>query len=192
MNLETKKSAIIEHERKSAHLLAEEVICKPELSVWMILIPVVFIYYFWRLQKFSQSRREFVDQWMRQRSACIDEACRIAAGRKATPVRQMIPENQLPAAAVKPYTRWVECLTQHFTDLMKSEGDSLPELVKKSYRNRGNYLLFLNQLNEHEKALNEALLPGLKKETPGAEEVARQIEKGCRRLRRQEAEFFFN
>ena len=190
MDLEAKKSAILEHERKSAHLLADQVIYKPELSVWMILIPVVFIYYFWRLQKFSQSKREFVEQWMRQRSACVEEACRVAGGHQPTPVRQMVPEDRIPVAAVKPYTRWVDCLTQHFTDLMKSEGDSLQELVRKAYRNRGNYLLFLNQLNEHEKTLNEALLPKLKKETPGAGEVARQIEKSCRRLR-EDAELFF-
>jgi hypothetical protein len=191
MDLETKKNLILEHETSMARKLAERVIQKPALSVWMILVPVIFVYYFWRFQKFAQGRRQFVEQWMSQRSACIEEAFRIAGGENPTPVDQMVPSESLPPAAVDPYARWVKCLTRHFTELMRTEGNSLKKMVRTAYRRRENYLMYLHQLNESEKALNQALLPDLDKKNHGVQETITLIEKSCRRLRRKDAENLF-
>lgn len=192
MQLEAKKKAILDHETYMANQLAGKVIFKPPLSIWMILIPVIFIYYFWRLQKFSSSIRDFVRHWMRPRAECIDEAFRIASGEQPTPIQEMVPEGRIPPAAVVPYRRWLECLRQHYSDLMAAEGRNWSELVRRTYRKRTNYLLFLNQLNACEKDLDDALLPNLSKETPEAGQTARMIEQWCRKLRRRDADEVFS
>jgi hypothetical protein len=191
MQLEAKKEAILGHETHMANRLAGKVIFKPPLSIWMILIPVIFIYYFWRLQKFSLGIRDFVQHWMHPRNVCIDEAFRIACGEQPAPIQDMVPEEHIPPAAVVPYCRWMECLMQHYNDLMAAQGRNWPELVRSVYRKRTNYLLFINQLNACEKALNDALLPNLSKETPGAGQTAKMIEQWCRKLRHQEADEVF-
>ncbi len=191
MDLETKKKAILDHEIHMANLLAAKIIYRPELSIWMILIPVVFVYYFWRLKKVASGRREFVRHWMRQRVVCIEEACRVAGGGRPDGIGRLIPEERVPPAARDAYVSWVECLLQHYTDLMSAEGGSWQELVQAAYRKRTNYLLFINQLNERERSLTAALVPGLEKETPAAGATVRLIDQWCRKLRRQDAERVF-
>ena len=44
--LETKSHIIEEQERRFAYLLASRVIQKPKLSIWMILVPIIFVYFF--------------------------------------------------------------------------------------------------------------------------------------------------
>ena len=45
---EEKAKMILDHEEWFAESLAIKIVEKPTLSVWMILIPIVFIYYFYR------------------------------------------------------------------------------------------------------------------------------------------------
>jgi len=54
------KSEIIEkNEQRFAIMLGSRVINKPKLSIWMILIPVIFVYFFYQFNKYKQGREDF-------------------------------------------------------------------------------------------------------------------------------------
>jgi len=73
-SIDEKKNWILTHERKLAVAVAYQVIDKPRLSIRMILIPVIFVYFFYRLQQYSSGRKEFVDHFMLSRERAMDEA----------------------------------------------------------------------------------------------------------------------
>ena len=82
-------------------------------------------------------------------------------------------------------------LIQHYTDLLRAEGVIIAELVRSAYRNRTNYLLFCNRLNQVEKELNAALRPHMKDNIEGFDDAVRRIEGVSVELRREDAEKFF-
>ena len=73
--IEMKKKLIINYEEIQAQRLASKVIFKPPLVIWYIIIPVIFIHYFYRLQVYSQNRKEFVTHYMRARRRTIGIVC---------------------------------------------------------------------------------------------------------------------
>ena len=72
--LNEKKSWLLESERKLAFVVASRIIDKPPLSIWMILVPIFFVYYFYRLQRYSSGRKEFVKHFLVSRERAINEA----------------------------------------------------------------------------------------------------------------------
>ena len=49
LSLKDKYDLIHAHEVRFAYNLAKEVVKKPEVSVWMILIPVLFVHHMFRV-----------------------------------------------------------------------------------------------------------------------------------------------
>ena len=49
---------ILAHEEDFAAALARHVIDKPKLSIWMILIPIFFVFYFFQLNKYRDGLRK--------------------------------------------------------------------------------------------------------------------------------------
>ena len=70
---EDKKYLIYQEERKFAFAVASHVIDKPQLSLWMILIPVIFVYHFYRLKKYADGRKEFAHNFMITRERALNE-----------------------------------------------------------------------------------------------------------------------
>ncbi len=184
---EERKTAILDHERDQARKLASEVIFRPQLSIWMILIPVIFVYYFYRLQRYAQGNRDFIRNYLQPREDALEAACAALAADRNPDIGPLIPRDHLPKEAVKPYGAWLRLLTEHYTDLLKSEGKGADGCIRKAYGNRTNYLLFLNRLKKAEADLNKALLPNLTAENSDVPETVKQIEECNERLRRQEA-----
>ncbi len=190
-DIDVKQSAIFARERQFARELASRVIFKPELSIWMIVIPVFFVYYFWRLKQYSKNSRTFVEQWMRPRRQTLQEA---AAGlEKDRPVNfdRVIPADRIPPGALAPYRDWIGALYRYYSDLLRARGDDYDQLARDAHGNKSTHLLVLNHLNMHEKKLNAALQPHLEASDPDVGEVIQRIESCCADLRRQEADRIF-
>ncbi len=190
-DIEIRQTVISAWERKLAGDLASRVIFKPELSIWMILVPVIFIYYFWRFQQYSRSRRDFVEQWMLPRRQTLDEARAALEEGRAARIDHIIPASRIPPGALGPYTAWIRALNQHYTDLLRARGDDYAQLVRDAHRDKTTHLMVLHQLNQCEKKLNTALQPHLETSTPGAAETIRRIESCSEALRRREADRIF-
>ena len=191
ITLEKKKDMILAKETAFASAVSAAVIDKPQLSLWMILIPVIFVHFFYRLNKYSQGRKDFTRQFLTSRERSLNEALEaLESDRKpdTNKIRQMAT---IPEGTSKTYVKWVRVMVDHYTDLLASQGETYEEMVRSVYKNRTNYLLFLNSLGEAEKAFDNALKPHLKKDTNGVNDIVNRMEACTTQLRRDEASRIF-
>jgi hypothetical protein len=187
------KELIIDHEKKFAAHLAGHVLVKPKLSVWMIFIPFIFIFYFQDFSKYKKQRKEFLENWFLSRKKALNEAEEaIDEGRKPN-TQDIADQANLKAKVTGKYERFLKVMATHYTLLLNAKGESYQALVKSAYRGRqGEFLFFINQLTEAENQLNKALAPQLKKEADGVPATIKKIEKGSAKLRQKELKEIFS
>ena len=186
-----KQNLILEHETFFAKKLALQVIDKPRLSIWMILIPIIFVYYFYRFQKFNTGRKVFAEHYMISIRRALNEASAVVdTGKKPDPV-SLSETSDVPEAIRKYQADVYSILVEHYTDLLCAEGEDVESCIRSAYGNRTNYLLFFNRLNQAEKNRNQALKPLLQETTPEVNHVVERIERISQTLRREMAELIF-
>ncbi len=185
------KEVILKYEEKFADHVAVAVIDKPELNLWMILIPIIFLHFFYRLKKFSDGRKEFAQHFILTRKRALEEAvASIESGGKPD-LNSIVKMSSAPKETHSDYKKWLKVLLEHYVDLLGSEGDSFEALIRSVYKTKTNYLLFLNQLNRVERQFNTALKPSLSKTTERANHIVANIEQRCKQLRAKEAQRIF-
>ena len=79
----------------------------------------------------------------------------------------------------------------HYSGMLMAGGNSYTTLVRSVYKNRTNYLLFLNSLSAAEKKFDKALKPHMNQETDGINHIVSLIETCSTKLRREEASKIF-
>ncbi len=186
-----KRDLILTEEQRFAVQVAAKVIDKPKLDVWMILIPVFFIFYFWQLRRYAKGRKTFAEKFLITRKRALDAALRSAESGKEPEIEMIVQVSDIPPDTRKNYRRWVALLVEHYRDLILAPGSSYPALVKSTYQTRSNFLLFLNRLNQVEQEFDAALKPHLDKSTEGVNGIIKLMEASVTRLRRQRAETIF-
>lgn len=183
---------IMNQERSFAWDVARRVIDTPRLSMWMILIPIILVYHIHRHNKAVKGRSAFVEHYMLSRSRSLEEACHALAEQRPPDIDDVVARAvDLPPSARSAYKAWITVLTRHYGDLLQASGADHKALVQRVYRNRSNYLLFLNQLNQLEKDLNAALNVHLAETTANVTETIERIEAASAELRRLQAEAIF-
>ena len=186
-----KRDLILADEKQFAARVSVKVIDKPRLDVWMILIPVFFIFYFWQLKRYAKGRKTFAENFLITRERALDEALRSAESGKAPDIEALVQASDIPAKTRQGYRPWVTLLVEHYRDLLLAHGSSYPALVKSTYKTRTNYLLFLNRLNQVEQDFDSALKPHLETSTEDVNGIIKLMEESVTSLRRQLAEAIF-
>jgi hypothetical protein len=191
-SLQAKRELIFKAEEAFAFALAKEVIEKPHISVWMILIPIIFVFHIYRHKKYVEGCNQFADNYLVSRERALDEAVTaLEAGRKPD-IQALVQKSSSPSKTANPYAQWMRFLTEHYLDLLKSQGNTIEELIRATYKKRNNYLLFLNQLNNVEKQFDAALKPFLYETTQGVDQIVQRMEKTAEALRREMAQNIFS
>ena len=185
------KEVILKYEEKFADGVAVAVIDKPEINIWMILIPIIFVHYFYRLKKFADGRKEFAQNFILTRKRALEEAVSSIESGGKPDVNALMQMSSAPRETHPDYKKWLEVLLDHYLDLLGSEGDSFEALIRSVYKTKTNYLLFLNHLNRVERQFNTALKPSISKTTEGTNHIVSKIEHRCKLLRTKEAESIF-
>ena len=186
------KTLILAHEKKFAALLANQVLVKPKLSVWMILIPFVFIFYFQDFSKYKHQRKEFLTNWLLSRTKALNEAEEAIDEVRKPNTQTLAAQADLKPKVTDKYDQLLKVMVTHYTLLLNARGETHGELVRSAYGNRpGEYLFFMNQLATAENVLNKALLPQLRKTADDVGGIIKKIERGCDRLRRLEMNEIF-
>lgn len=159
MNTLSEKQTWIENqEQRFALQLAADVIPTPQMSFWVVLIPILIIYHLFRHNRIVNSRKVFAEQYMLSRRRALTEACGAIAETRAPDIGAISDQaTGLPGVAAAPYRLWIECLVAHYMDLLNANGSDYHELIRQAYRTRTNYLLFINQVHRLEQALHKAL-----------------------------------
>jgi len=186
------KDIILAYEREFAGRLAGQVIIKPRLSAWMIFIPVIFVFYFYDFSKYKTQRQTFIDNWLLTRKRMLNETSEALDEDRKPDFEALSKMADLPEKSKKAYIALLKILDGHYTRLLKADADTYPALVRSAYGGRkGDFLYYINQLQDAEKALNKILAPQLKKTTPNAGETITKIETQTDKLRRKEMDPFF-
>ena len=191
LKMHEKQALILDQEKTFAKSVAGLVIEKPKLSIWMILIPIIFVHYFYRWNQYSEGFKKFSEDFVRTRRAALEEASAALDADRNADAEKLVARAKLPADATGPYMSWIKILLEHYSDLLSADGATFSELVRSAYRTKENYLLYLNSLNESEKRFDAALSVSMADTTQGVSEIVAKMEKSCRNLRREQAESIF-
>jgi hypothetical protein len=190
-SLTEKTDLIRSSETTFAYSLSSIVIEKPKISVWMILIPIILVYHMYRHKSYVKGRQAFAENFLITRNRALEAAVRSIANEGPLDESSVVKEANIPESTKEEYAAWVRVLMTHYKDLLRCDGDSFDALVRSAYKNKTNYLLFLNILNKSEKRFNSVLKPHLQDTTEGVAEIIERMEKGSEKLRYQEVERIF-
>ncbi|UCG78589.1 MAG: NF038143 family protein [Nitrospirota bacterium] len=190
--IEEKKEMIREQEEIFASTLSLRVLEKPKLSIWMILIPIIFVYYFFQYSKFSDARRQFIEHYLQSRKLALKEAARAVTEGREPDSGLINPESDMPAEVRPHHMQVMMLLAEHYEGLLKESGGDFASLVRGAYGDLTELLIFFNNLNNAEREVNKALLPHLEVTHEGVEAAMKRIEEGSADLRREMAEDIFS
>jgi hypothetical protein len=185
------RDLILAGEKQFAARVSARVIDKPRLDVWMILIPVFFVFYFWQLRRYAKGRKTFAEKFLITRKRSLDAALRSAETGEAPDAGTVVQAADIPDEIRKDYHRWVSFLVDHYRDLILAHGDTYPALIRSAYKSRSNYLLFLNRLNQVEREFDAALKPHIEDTADNVNGIIKLMEESTSGLRRQFAEEIF-
>ena len=185
------RDLILAEERRFAALVSAKVIEKPKLAVWMILIPVFFIFYFWQLRRYANGRKTFTEKFLTTRKRALEAAYQSVASGQGPDIESVVQVADIPDAIRKDYRRWVAHLVDHYRDLIPAHGGNYAALIRSVYSSRTNYLLFLNRLNQVEREFDAALKPHIAEATEDVNGIIKLMEESTGSIRRQSAEEIF-
>lgn len=189
-DLEKKKELILGQEAAFANAVGAAVIDKPKVSFWMVLVPLLFLYFIHRMQKYKRGRIKFDEDFMVTRRRALELAVESLDSDRGMDLDQAVRHFGLTDELERPYAAWMSVLVDHYRDLMAAEGESYDTLVRNAYGTRVNHLLILNKLNAVEKDFYAAIKPRLAA-AEGAADIISAMEKESQRLRRELAEQVF-
>lgn len=190
-SLDENKAIILEYEEKFANSVSFAVIDRPKLSTWMILMPIIFIYYFYQLKKYADGRKAFSQHFMLTRKRSLEAAATSLEVGGKPDVESIVNMSNAPTPTHSDYREWLKVLLEHYRYLLRSKGDGIGGLIRSAYETKTNYLLFINQLSRVEKQFNAALKPFLEETTQDVDQIVESIERRCETLRREDAQSFF-
>ena len=191
-HLEQKYAFVLENEQALTNHVAGDAIDKPQLALWMILIPVFFVFYFFQFKRYKNGLKSFKANFIITRKGVLDLVYQAMENKEKPDIEDFVEAGNVPTPAQAAYREWVAELAVCFQALLQADGDDYPALVTSCYRKKSNYLIALNRLNDLEKALNSALLPELASQDAQAAMAVASIEKSTAHFRRTQAKTIFS
>jgi hypothetical protein len=189
---------IFERERSMAQGLAVSLIRPKTLTVWEIMIPVIFILNY---AKMKQSREIFIQNQMFTKKMALDAALDMQKKNapKETVLAQIESKTKELVSSVpggiysddirRQQLNEIDLLIDHFSKLLNAEGKDYASLVTSAYQSATEYQSFLNQLKSAE---NEVM--GAARRTLGDQtdmETAAKIESITASMRTAEVKKIF-
>jgi hypothetical protein len=156
---------ILERERSMAQGVAFSLIRPKTLTVWEIMIPVIFILNYVKLK---QSREIFVQNQMFTKKMALDAALDIKKkeATKETVMTQIQSKTKELVSSVpggiysddirRQQLKEIDLLIDHYTRLLNAAGKDYASLVAHAYQTAANYSLFSEALTAAEKEVMSA------------------------------------
>lgn len=187
---------IWDHEHQFAARLAEQVVEKPRLTIWRIIVPVLLIYHARKIQEYKADLKTFSKGFLRTKILAMESALEeIVTGKKDDEYTGAFAladtgdspnEKQLRSLQIAE----VQLLKAHYKKLLGIEADSFQDLIKKTYKTSGEYRRFLARLAKAEDAVQQGVLhvyqPSLL-----AQSVAKKMQQAAKVLRDEEVKNIF-
>jgi hypothetical protein len=197
--LKKKLDLILSREQRLARAIALKAIRPKPLSVWEVMVPVIFIMGYMRAKAdrevFSQNMLftkklalEAALDMIRKETSQADALVKIE--HKTKDLLSSVPDGIYSEEIRREQLKEIELLIAHFCRLIQAQGRDYAALVVNAYQSLDGYRRFNDQLAAAESAVTQAARRTLGHKTD--EEMAAKIELAAERLRRQEAETIFN
>lgn len=190
-NLEEKQQLILDYDHVFVERLANKIFKKPQLSIWMILIPIIFIFFFQQMTKYKNDRKEFIKNYLLSPNRALNEAYESLKQKREYNVDSIIEMADLKPVSIVPYRTLMIILTQHYLNLLSKDGDLFGDLIVSAYEDKGQYIGKMNEINEAWMSLNQSIVKDLIKTTPEAAETVRKIEDASIELRKDDGKVFY-
>jgi len=191
-DLDQNRDLILGEERRLAGHIAREVVDRPVLTVWMILIPVFFVFYFFQLKRYKSGLRNFSSNFLRTRRLVLDAVHAAERGRGSIDTGELVAVSDSPAEVKEEYREWVLALAEHYQALIRAEGVDYEELVVGAYRKKTNYRLALTKLTRTEDVFNRALCTHIEGDAQSIASVVEAMQKSIGEARRARAAEIFS
>jgi hypothetical protein len=188
--LSQKKEIVLRHEQLFANSIGAAVFEKPRVTFWMILIPLLFLYFIYRMQRFKLGRMKFDEEFMTTRRRVMDAALNALETNSAPDIDEIVRNARLPEPLQPHFSSWMKALAAHYTDLLAGNGDSFDSLVRTAYSNRAAFLQTFNRMNALESEFYAAIKPHLG-DVEGATDIITAIEARSRQLHHEMADRIF-
>jgi hypothetical protein len=185
-----KKELILQQELVFANHLGAAVFERPKVSLWMILVPLLFLYFIYQMQKYRNGRMKFEEDFMLSRRRAMDVAVEAVDTDAKPDVQRVVRQSGLLEPLHGPYEAWMSVLVEFYMDLLKADGESFESLVRSAYGSSMDYLLALNRLSTVERQFYSAMRPQFA-ETEGAYAIINTLEERSQQLRRSLAQQIF-
>ncbi len=159
MTPDTKYKIILEHERSMARAVAGSLIQPKPISVWEVMIPVIFILNFARIR---QSREVFIQNHLFTKNMALKAAFDMFKKKlnKQAVMESIESQTQKTLSSVpdsiysdeirREQIKEIELLIDHYGKLFKADGEDYAALVVSAYQTRENYAAFFRQLKAAE------------------------------------------
>ena len=189
---EEKRDLILVKEKQFCHQVSAAILDKPQLAIWMILIPVFFVFYFWQLKRYSEGLKDFAANFLITRERALNSAYEAVINNTEPELEDLVHASDVPEQTRDEYRRWLQLLSSHYLELLQSDGKSFEELVQSTYRNRKSYAKFYQQLKQVEHDFNTKLQPHIDIENAEVSEIVTRIEESTSQLRKREIQEIFS
>lgn len=196
--LNDKYELILGYEEHFAYRLGREVIDKPEATVWMILIPILFVHHAYRIKKYKAGVRSFAQGILDPRQKALDtalEEIRRGEKDKELPESAYFPDleeiGNFDSSLLSRQLKVINIFKSHYRRLLSAEGGDYPGLLKQAYPRAGGYREFVHSLNAAEKDLNQYLAENIHTSEQG-KMIVHRMQKSCVDLREEEIRFFYS
>lgn len=195
-----KHKAILAYENKTALTITTKVLEKPELSAWMILLPIVFILFMQRQKKYKESSTAFMEGYLYTKKIALTAAFRLynhEISREEVPaiIAETVQKNpKAEPIVLNIYNQQIEeikLLCEHYLGLLTSNEENYEQMVTSHYQTKDNYLGFINRLVEAEKQVTRASIATFLDAAVEVPEIMEEMEKQLWELRCEEAKQFF-
>jgi len=199
MRPDTKYKLILEHERSMARAVAGSLIQPKPISVWEVMIPVIFIFNF---AKTKQSREIFIQNHLFTQNMALKaafdmfkkEITKLAVMESIESQTQKtlssVPDSIYSDEIRREQIKEIELLIDHYGKLFKADGENYAGLVVGAYQTRENYAAFFKQLKVAE---NDVMMAARRKlgDQADSRQAAGRLEEITDRIRAAEVEKFF-
>ena len=156
---DTKYKIILEHERSMARAVAGSLIQPKPISVWEVMIPVIFILNF---AKTKQSREVFIQNHLFTKNMALKaafdmfkkelnkQAVMESIESQTQKTLSSVPDSIYSDEIRREQLKEIELLVDHYGKLFKADGENYAALVVSAYQIRENYAAFFKQLKAAE------------------------------------------
>ena len=196
--LDTKYENILAQENAVAKAVARRVIGQNPVTVWDVLIPIVFVF---NVLKFKRAREIFTLNFLFTKKLALQGAFDMiktgqsredALAQIRNRTSEILASDKKGIYSIKirqKQMREVELLLDHYSRLLNADGKDYVSMVKHAYRTRQNFAAFVKELEGIEKEVNRAASQTVK--TASAPDIIIKMEEATARLRAAEAENIF-